>query len=142
MDELDMKIQETLKSSQTGEDVVQKIGPIEEEEIMRFLSEHRASGYTPLKVLTGKEITLYGADVNLLSGFALFTGSGNFYGSFSDNCTIPLLSVLQDVVNKGIGVCYHNKDAGGRYFFVFTGIRMKICLRGRILHRYEFEVPT
>ena len=69
MDELDMKIQETLKSSQTGEDVVQKIGPIEEEEIMRFLSEHRASGYTPLKVLTGKEITLYGADVNLLSVF-------------------------------------------------------------------------
>ncbi len=106
--------------------------------IGKFFEQQSSKKLVPISKAVGREISIIGADIQLIGGFTLYTETEQIYATFLDNCTIKLEKIFSDLP---IGTAYHNKDSTGKYLYMFPEkLRMVIRLNGRVLKHYEFEV--
>ena len=139
MDQIDMEINGMLKKIKEEREYVE-IGYEDIDKINRFFEEQSDKRIVPLRKAVNWEIHVVGVEIRPSGGFTIFTEAEQIYGSFNDNCSIKLESMLAELP---YGTAYHNRDLTGRYLYIYPEkLRLIVRLEGRIFKHYEFEVEN
>ena len=120
--------------------VYNKITPENIVHIQDFLTEQKNKPYYDIKEVVGKELTVIGTEIRILSnGFDLYTPEFCVYSSPMNGAAIT----LDGIIPKEKAVAYKMGDVAKSFFYIFNKpIKLKITIEKAMVFfkRYNFEV--